>query len=261
LQDGNYRVLGYPERPGVLPIVTGDGKWAVISGTGHSGNPDLDLMADNLERSPKLGLRGRAVLPNGNEHHPAFSPDDKWLYFVTTKKDKDQVINVLRRIDAAVVLTKDLHPLDEKQIETIIPQLPGEVERLSIFPNGQKLLAQTDKGILVIEIATKKLIPIVPKNLKDAELNVPIEAIRDGWAGPTDDRVTFSGKTTDKDGKVRRRIYSCRFDGSDLKAHTPRDNEPVPMYKFPGSDKTAYDIAKEWALNEIKWDDEHRSSR
>jgi len=77
----------------------------------------------------------------------------------------------------------------------------------------------------------------------DAEVGAPVTDPIDGWAGPTDDRVTFSGQTKDKAGVVRCRIYSCRFDGTDLKAHTSKENTPVEQYLFPQTKQTAYDMA------------------
>lgn len=73
-------------------------------------------------------------------------------------------------------------------------------------------------------------------------------------AGPTTSPVKFSGQTTDKQGKVLWRIYSCELDGSGLKAHTPKENRPVPAYEFPNG-KTAYEVAAAWALQEIKVED------
>jgi hypothetical protein len=260
LQDGDYRVLGHPERRGTLPSINSDGSWAVVMGTGHSGSTDFDLMPDKLKRNSPLSLRGRLVMPNADEHHPLFSPDGQWVYFIDSRKEKGQWLHKLQRMHAAAALVSELKRVEQDQVQTIAA-LSEDVERLSIFSDGAQVLLQNRKGMFIVSVPEGKIMPVILKDLRDAELGVIVEDITNGWAGPSDDRVTFSGKTTDKDGKVRRRIYSCRFDGSDLKAHTPKDNEPVPMYKFPGSDKTAYDLAKEWALNEIKWDDEHRSSR
>ncbi len=115
---------------------------------------------------------------------------------------------------------------------------------------------QGRKGMYVLSLEEKKSTPLQWGTLLDAELDgAKIERIQDGWAGPGDERVTFAGYTKAKDGIGRQRIYSCKFDGSDVKAHTPSTNEPVPPYKFPGSEKTAIDVAKEWALGEIAWDD------
>ncbi|HEY0076470.1 MAG TPA: hypothetical protein VGB77_20400, partial [Abditibacteriaceae bacterium] len=185
-----------------------------------------------------------------------FSPDNRWLYFVTTTEQNNKVAHALRRIPAELSHTRSLKKLEPKQIQTILT-LPGDVQRLSIYPNGQKLLLQSDKGMFALSVADKKATTIAPKNLKDNEVNAPITLTRDGWAGPSDNEVTFSGKTTDKVGKVRWRIYSCRFDGSGLKAWTPKENQPVEAYKFPKApdSKTAIDLAKQWALKEIEWED------
>jgi hypothetical protein len=215
------------------------------------------LLPDDLSaRRERMGNRGRLV-SKGDDHHPTFSPDNKWLYFVTDTVLKDMVIQSLRRIPAELAHIKDVVTLKPEQIQTIIPNVEAEVLRLSIFPNGKKLLLQTEKGMMLLSVADKKATPVKPKVLLDTELNAIVTQMRDGWAGPGDDEVTFSGKTTDKDGKVRWRIYSCRFDGSGLKARTPKDNEPVEAYKFPDAPdgKTAIDLAKQWALKEIEFED------
>ena len=112
-------------------------------------------------------------------------------------------------------------------------------------------------GMKLLSIDSKKTTELEFKNLKDFEVNAPITETRDGWAGPSDNEVTFSGKTTDKDKRERWRIYSCRFDGSGLKAWTPKEAEPVDACKFPEAKdgKTAIDLAKEWALREIEFED------
>jgi hypothetical protein len=264
LETGIHRILGMPKRPGETPTIDSDGKWAVVSGTGRDRNSDLDLLPDDLTaRGERLGIRGRLV-SKGDDHHPLFSPDNKWLYFVTTTAQKDKttpqgekIVSALRRIPAELSHTRGLKTLKLEQIQTIIPNIPSDVSRLSIYSNGQKLLLQTEKGMFNLSVAEKKATPIVPKNLKDVEVNAPITQTRDGWAGPSDNEVTFSGKTTDKAGKVRWRIYSCRFDGTGLKAWTPKENQSVEAYKFPKAPdgKTAIDLAKQWALKEIEWED------
>lgn len=255
---GAYRVLGQPERAGETPTIDAEGKWAIVSGNGRDRNTDLDLLPDDLSaRGEALGNRGRLV-SKGDDHHPLFSPDGKWLYFVTTTAQKDKVVHALRRIPASLAHTTGVVFLKPEQVETLIPALPGDVQRLSIFPDGQKLLLQAENGMFALSIADKKATPVAPKNLKDAEVgDAAIGATRDGWAGPGDGEVTFSGKTVDKAGKTRWRIYSCRFDGSGLKAWTPKENEPVEAYKFPGAPdgKTAIDLAKTWALKEIEFED------
>ncbi len=257
LETGAYRILGMPERAGETPTIDPDGKWAIVSGTGRDRNTDMDLLPDDLStRGELLGNRGRLV-SKGDDHHPLFSPDNKWLYFVTSSEANGKVTQALRRIPAELAHTKEVVTLKPTQIETIIPNFAGQVLRLSLFPNGQKLLLQTEKEMLVLSITDKKATPLAPKNLKDAEVNAPITQTRDGWAGPSDNEVTFSGKTTDKDGKIRWRIYSCRFDGSGLKAWTPKENQPVEAYKFPDAPdgKTAIDLAKQWALKEVEFED------
>ena len=257
LNTGSYRVLGQPERPGRTPTIDSTGRWAMVFGTGHDANSDVDLMSDDLQRSENLALRGRLVLHGSYETNPLFSPDGKWVYFISSKEDEGQASHSLQRMTAEVALTKEIKPITPEQVQTIA-KLSEEVERISFFPDGARVLLQNRKGMFIVSVPEGKVTPVAPKEPKDAEVGAPVTETRDGWAGPGDERVTFSGKTTDKDGQTRWRIYSVRLDGSDLQAHTPKDNEPVPMYQFPESQKTAYDLAKEWALNEIKYEQAHK---
>lgn len=257
---GSYRVLGTPERPAMTPTVSPDGSWAIVAATGRTGNAGFDLFADQIAaRGPELQLRARLVLPGSDEHHPIYSPDGKWLYFVSTKQEQGKVVHALRRIPATVAQAEKLTQLKPEQIETVVASLPADVQRMSVFPDGKQLVLQTAVGIFTVAVEQKKVTPIKLPPLKDTEVGgALIQEIGDAWAGPSKNEVTFSGKTIDADKKERRRIYSCRFDGSNLKALTPAENKPVPAYKFPQGEKTTYELAKEMALGEIKWEDAHR---
>lgn len=256
---GSYRVLGTPERFGATPTLSPDGKWAIVSAEAPTGSTDGDLFADNLQRASQLALRGRLVLPNGDDYLPLYSPDGKWLYFITSKRSNGTEVSSLRRIPASLAHTKQLLRLKPEQVETLVAAMPGGVGSPSIFPNGQKLLLTTRDGLTVVDIATRKATLLKLPILKDIEVGgATISNLQDGWAGPGNDEVTFSGQTTDATKKVRRRIYSCRFNGTNLRAWTPKENTPVPGYVFPQTKKTAYDLAKEMALAEIKWEDAHR---
>ena len=257
--------MGTPERAAVTPTVSPKGEWAIIAATGQTGNAGFDLFADHIAaRGPELQLRARLVLPGSDEHHPLYSPDGKWLYFVSTKieREKDQkpkAIHALRRIQASVAQVQQMTQLKPAQVETLVAQLPADVQRMSAFPDGKRLLLQTTKGIFAVTMEGGKVTPVVLASLKDAEVSgALLQEIGDAWAGPGNDEVTFSAKTIGPDKKERRRIYSCRFDGSNLKALTPAENQPVPAYQFPQGQKTAYELAKEMALGEIAWDEKHK---
>ena len=225
-----------------------------------------------------MGLRGRLLIPGSDEFLPTFSPDGKWLYFLKSTKEKQDQILSLQRVSAALVETKERLNIKAAEQQTLVEKLPFLVERLSISPDGKNLIAHVSESytyrqedpkkpaqsvkvparIVVIATGNRQTRELKLPPLKDAEVNAPIQDIQDSWAGPGNDEVTFSGKTIDADKKERRRIYSCRFDGSNLKALTPAENTPVPAYKFPEGDKTAYQLAKEMALGEIAWDEKHR---
>lgn len=88
--------------------------------------------------------------------------------------------------------------------------------------------------------------------LRDAELGgLEVTDWWDACAGPGPDRVTFSGATVDAQQRTRRRIYSVRLDGGDLRAHTPRDEVPVTAARYSTAGVTPYDISARWALAEV----------
>ena len=273
LSNGDYRVTAVPERSLVTPAINPDGSWMVGAGMAKTGNAGLDLMPDNLERVPSLALRGRLLIPKSDEHTPVFSEDGKWLYFLKARQDDFRSLS-LHRIPATLARTMDRAFVKDEQQETIVEKIPFLANRLSISPDGEKLIAQAPSQyvqqngprnpptsvsrIFIIGTGSKQVRELKFPTLKDAEVNATIQEINDAWAGPGNDEVTFSGKTIDANKKERRRIYSCRFDGSNLKALTPAENTPVPAYKFPQGNKTAYELAKEMALGEIQWEDAHR---
>ncbi|MBV9468311.1 MAG: hypothetical protein JO316_01740 [Abitibacteriaceae bacterium] len=259
LQTGNYKILASPERNGVNPAVNSSGSWGIVCGNGREPSSTIDLFADDLSRpTTMLHHRARLVAP-GDQQHPIFSPDGHWLYFITTSESKDKKSlegkQSLQRIPAEMVEVKKLTQLSMNQVEDVVANLLNPIERLSIFPDGKKLLAQTPKGMSIITVQDKQSKSLALGSLTDNELGaVKIEQVKDGWAGPSDNEVTFSGKTVDKSGKIRWRIYSCHLDGSHVKALTPKDNNPIEPYKFSDG-KTAIDLAKEWALSEIAFAD------
>ena len=276
LKQGNYRILSNPQRRLSTLAVQPDGKWSIGSG-GSMTSRDIDLMPDMLERKPALALRGRLLLPKGDEHTPIFSADGKWLYFLRSQEGSNPFSSLLR-IPASLAQTKERLLIKDDQKQTLIEKLPFSIERLSISPDGKNLVAQVpldyarqatgDKQpvkmlkiparIVVVDVTSKQMRELKLPPFKDTQVGATIQDINDAWAGPGNDEVTFSGKTIDANKQERRRIYSCRFDGSDFKALTPAENKPVPAYKFPEGNKTAYELAKEMALGEIQWEDAHR---
>ncbi|MBV9470275.1 MAG: PepSY domain-containing protein [Abitibacteriaceae bacterium] len=194
------------------------------------------------------------------------SPDGHWLYFEVKKLGQHASLNRIRRdlIKPGKALKANgqrdalgsLPHFKIKNSQIILAELPDNIHRLSLFPDGEHLLMHSDKGMYIINIADHRFTPLSLPGLKDAELaGVPLQEIKDAWVGPSNDEVTFSGKTTDNGGKVRWRIYSCHLDGSGLQALTPTDNAPVEAYQF-ASGKTATDLAKDWALSEIRYTDD-----
>ena len=280
LKNGEYRVLSNPKRYLNTPAVRPDGAWSVAAGMAATGNAGSDLMPDALQREPAMALRGRLLIPNSDETDPVFSPDGQWLYFIKSK-DEGEVLS-LHRIPALIVETRERLAVKDEQQQAIIEKLPFPVERLSVTRDGKHLVAQLPlqyllphndlkkpaeivnltSHIAVIDIETKKLRELKLPSLKDTEIgSASIEELQDAWAGPGNDEVTFSGKTIDADKKERRRIYSCRFDGSNLRAWTPKENQPVPAYQFPETQKTAYELAKEIALGELEFNDKEKTAR
>jgi hypothetical protein len=258
LNNGSYRELANPQRTLISPAINAAGEWAIGGGSGRAAANGVDLFVDDLKRAPQLSLRGRVSL-TGEQYQSIFSPDGKWVYFVTSRNEKEKVRHSLHRLAFSVIAKTE--PIRNAQAKVQIVQsiLPSEVLRLSIFPDGKKLLLQTTEGIQIVSTVDGKSILAKTNALKDKELkNTNIQRIQDGWAGPGNDHITFSGNVRTADRKSYRRIYSCKFDGTDLKALTPITMPLNKDYSFPTGKETVFTIAKQWALGEIAYEDKQK---
>ncbi len=247
LDNGRWYQTANGERGGDHPAPDPSGQWVVSEWSGLNRQSALFLSA--LRQPGEAISVRRQVALDGEEHLPAFSADGHWLYYVSAARRGAS----LSRLPAELVQRTTLVKVPADQVE-VIADIPTWVTRLSVFPDGQRVLLQADKGMWAASVVAKECKELQFAPLVDPDLAVPVTDLIDAWAGPGNDRVTFSGKTVDGDKVVRRRIYSCRFDGSDLQAHTPKDNQPVPMYVFPETGKTALELAKEWALTEVQFE-------
>ncbi|RYG68496.1 hypothetical protein EON80_11560, partial [bacterium] len=266
LETGGYKMLGHLRREGSDPAVAPDGANSVIIwDRGSENDRTQDLFADNLKnRNAWPNVRSRLVASH-DQGKPVFSPDGNWLYFASVSVDKNsgQVTTSIDRLPRESVnrgkpmiiaragdVPTNPQKLSEGKIG-IIADLPGHgpIERLSVFPSGKQLLAQANNEIFLIKIGnpTGKVTPLKLPKLVDAQVGSPLSDIRDAWAGPGEDEITFSAATKDAKGLLRKRIYSCAFDGSSLKAWTPQEASAVPTFKFPQGNLDAEQLARDWA--------------
>lgn len=227
-----------------------DGRWVVWAE--RPGAQPYDLVTARLAPADVLPGRQARVTRAGAQVLPCFSPDGRWLYCAESVRGQPQRPLQLIRLPVGAVLEPD----GARSTEPADPILELPVacrpwDRLSITPDGHYLIEQTLAGIYLLDLPRRRCTKLALGGLTDPELNVPVHKLIDAWAGPGDDQVTFSGETNDQAGQRRRRIYSCRFDGTDLQALTPLTNDPVPLYDFPESDRTVLDVAREWALAEL----------
>lgn len=233
-----------------------DGRWVVSEWEGREGHPDL--FVEDLQRVGSLAVRrGRVSIP-GVQDLPCFSPNGEQLYFIDLQEPYNQSRPRLVRLPTQKVLKTDLVKLLVTDEEAIC-DVPMSAKRLSITPNGERLVLQAEDGVYLASVPDKTCTKLNLGALVDPDLKVPVTHAIDAWAGPGNDQVTFSGQTTDAGGNVRRRIYCCRFDGSEFQALTPADDTPVPPYVFPKSKKGALELATEWALQEVHFERQWRA--
>lgn len=236
-----------------LPIGSGsvspDGRWLVAEGEDLAGGVELVTveLREGLDRIQRQGWVGIA----GDEECPQFSPDGAWLYFIHWPLGPKGP--VLCRLPAAMVRTTGWVKLPPGQPE-VIAAVPREIARYGVFSSGRQALVDGLDGLFVVSAETKDCRELDLGGLVDPDLGRPVTVGDGGWPGPGEARVTFAGWVTDAAGGSHSRVYSCRLDGGDVQAHTPLDLGAAPMYVFPKTGKTAFELAQEWALAELAYE-------
>ncbi len=248
LKSGSIGRLYDPERVSQqMPAWDSQGRQLALSST-HSGSDDFEedifvtRVQDKLSAVSGRDLKCVAALA-GRDTLPVWTPDDKNILFAHQESDSSGAgaWSMYRVRSDLSRLAKDYEP--PKQI---VAGLLAEPERLSLFPDGLRVLISysgNDYGLKhppqVLDIAAKSLRSLRWPVLHDPDLPkgqplIPRELV----VSPDGQRVAFSaqrwsGNTRDE-GAVC--LYTCKLDGSDLKrATSPASTSPqVHQYPQPG---------------------------
>jgi hypothetical protein len=260
LSTGRTWLLGRGEQRCEDALLLADDDLGLISGPARDGSADLFLIPPQpADANPLVRRR----LPfEGEDSHPVVSRDG-WIYFLNEQqRGSRRLLRLMRlRLDKAKAHKGAL--LRDEEVERLlaVPHnelLRGGALRLSAFPDGKRMLLTVGARAFEIVIGRETLAP-VPLAGRDPDLKLPLTEITDTVAGPTDDQVTFSAKTTDPQGRERRRLYACRLTGQNLRALTPAEEEPVPPFRFT-EDVTALTVARRLALAELASQDRERAT-
>ena len=258
-QTGSTGRLNNPERARrAMPAWDSSGKLLATSGT-HSpsddmGTDDEDIFVSEIKdtlsivasKSNKcvVALPGADTLPN-------WSPDDKTILFVHRDAAQPAVapesakdVFWIYRVGA----DKSHADKDYEAPQKLAP-LPAQPERLSVFPDGKRVLVSylDNEYALkyppqVLDIATKELRPLKWPVLHDPDLpNGQALIPRELAVSPAGNRLAFralrwSGDTKDS-GAIC--IYTCNLNGGDLQRVTPPTDTPMQEFKYPQPGVTA----------------------
>jgi hypothetical protein len=247
---GSLGRVNDPERVSrQMPSWDSTGTLLVMSGT-HPGESDLEFDIWLSEINQKLSAVSTkwnkciAALP-GNDILPQFTPDNKWVIFAHLEASGKGTISQwsLYRVRPKSRLDKDYEPPQK------IIDIPVEPERLSVFPDSNKVLVSytgNDYEIKhapeIIDITAKTRRPLKLPVLRDSDLPTGKPFIvREPVVSPDGKKIAFralrwSGNPKDS-GTIC--IYTCNLDGSGLKRITPPTATPMVPYKYPQAGVTA----------------------
>ena len=256
LREGSYLERGhYPDLHFDQASLSPDGTAIVYSADRRHG--DTDIFVDEIDEDLSgLHRHRRLCRLDGQDHHPVFLGDGTRVCFAHVEHvthqhgEEDLAATSLQVVDAAKSYWAN-DPSDE-----IVGGFVN-VRRLSVFPDGIRVLVADDSGLWIVDVDTRTRTALSLPELHDPDLpDGPPLTIREPVVSPDGNRFAFSGYRDAGDGEEGTGwyIYVCNLDGSDLRRVTPLEDEPVPPYVFPESGKSAFDVAREIAAERMNAD-------
>ncbi|MFW5867867.1 MAG: hypothetical protein ACOCX2_08630 [Armatimonadota bacterium] len=231
------------------PAVAFDGSSVSYSALRRHGDRDI-FVADIRRTETEDSNERRVVHLAGSDLHPVFSPDGSKVFFDHRLRREDG-----SEASSIRVARSDVPYWDVPAPEIVLGEVP-RVNGLSGFPDGRLLVSHAE-GLGILDPPARQLTPLELGELHDPDLpnGQPLE-VRDPVVSPDGTKLAFSGLrwSGDPEDAAGWYIYVCNLDGSNLRRVTPLEDEPVPPYVFPETGKTAFDVAREIALERMNAD-------
>ena len=234
-----------------------DGSSLVMSGT-HSPtdknkNADQDIFVSQIKPEPSaapvLNTRTLVRLP-GVDKLPFYSPKGDWVYFAHQARipEFDGIYNSEDEYKYFSRKNWDIYRVqvgaDPKEAPEMVVSDISDPDRFSFFPDGKRILvgfnnqyrSEKERGQMgIVDVEKKTIAPYRLKELKDPDHPDFLPLIPNQAAlSPDGKKLAFSALVwSGKEGDVGWLcIYTCNFDGTNLKRITPVDNSPLPPYRY-----------------------------
>jgi hypothetical protein len=241
LQDGREVQVAWDGREASDVSLSPDGRLVTFVATRH--RYDDDVWVGEVDGGD-TGTQRRVCRLDGTDSRPVFAPDGRWIYFA-------------HRVTRGKVTTWELWRVRPDQWfdagnprpERVLGELP-QVARLSMFPDGRRLLVAHAKGLAIADLAAGKLQPLAWPPLADPDdPQAPPLVVEEPSVSPTGDEVAFVARRAGaggEDGWVSY-VYACRLDGTGVRRLVPREDVVAPAYVFPATGKPAFEVPADCA--------------
>lgn len=203
---------------------------------------DTDVFVARAPVTARQPLRGKRVTKlEGEDRLPVLSADAQRVYFVHYPPAPD----------AAGTVSLYCVGINDSGRRNPSPWCIAAgfsgVERLSLFPDGKRLLVTTNNGLEIVDVESGVRTPLPLQNLQDPDSHQPV-IVHEAAVSPDGVWIAFSGEvvrqTPERQSSYPQYLYLIRIDGSGLKRITPLVEMPLAPYVFPASGKSAFDLAK-----------------